>query len=258
MKIGTFIKEIEKIAPLYFQEEWDNSGLQVRVKDTVRKVLIALEINDDVIDEAIAKECDFILTHHPLIFYPEKSVDNNTITGNYIQRLIKHDISVYSSHTPFDKCEGGNNDYLAKLLGLTGVKSLKGDESNITRYGKLKEDLTLNEFVNMAIDKVHVEKEFVKLSGSLSKKIKKVGICTGAGADFINLAKENKCDLFVTGDLKYHEAVNAVSLDIAVLDLGHYGTEYLFKENIYEKLNKIKGMPKLIVSEVDGNPFTKF
>ena len=258
MKLNLFVKEIEKIAPLSLMEEWDNSGLQLRVKDSVKKVLVALEINDDVIDEAIANKCDMILTHHPLIFYPEKSVDIKNITGNYICRLVKNNISVYSSHTPFDICKGGNNDYLAKLLGLNGIKPLNGDKSSITRMGKLKDEMRLGDFVNFAIEKVGTSKAFVKLTGHPERKIKKIGLCTGAGCEFIDLAVQNKCDLFITGDLKYHDAVNAKANGIAVLDLGHYGTEYLFKENIISLLETKKDIPKLIMSKVDGNPFVDF
>ena len=258
MKLNAFIKEIEKIAPLSLMEEWDNSGIQLRCKDSCKKVLVALEINDDVIDEAIMNKCDLILTHHPLIFFPEKSVDINNITGNYICKLIKNDISVYSSHTPFDKCKGGNNDYLAKILGIQGVKSLSGDDTNITRVGKLREEISLIDFVNFAVEKVGYPKEFVRFTGHPDRKIRKIGLCTGAGSDFIDLAVKNKCDLFITGDVKYHEAVNAKANGIAVLDLGHYGTEYLFKDNIISLFEDKKDVPKLIKSKVDGNPFTLF
>ena len=105
MRIDDFIKEVERIAPLELQEEWDNSGIQIRASNgEIRRVLVALEINDGVIDEAIGAGADLILTHHPLIFGSLKKIDGNDITGNHIVKLIKRGISVYSTHTPFDKC----------------------------------------------------------------------------------------------------------------------------------------------------------
>lgn len=260
MKLNSFIKLIEEIAPLKLQEEWDNSGIQVRSKDIVKRVLVCLDVTDEIIDEAIDLECDMILTHHPLLFNSLSSVDSKNITGNYIAKLIKNNISVYSSHTPFDKCKGGNNDYLAKLLGLTNVKPMSGDESHFTRIGKLKEEAKIKDIIDLADSKLGINKSFIKLVGNPDKKIKKIGLCTGAGADFIDLAIKNKCDLYITGDVKYHEAMDAKANGIQVLDLGHYGTEYLFKENMTKLLldTKAKNLPELVMSRVNANPFSEF
>ena len=103
MKIDDFVAELEAIAPLETQEEWDNSGWQLKLTDEdITKVMVALEINRQVIYDAVLNDTDLILTHHPLIFGGMKKVYYNDNTGNYLVELIKHGISVYSTHTPFD------------------------------------------------------------------------------------------------------------------------------------------------------------
>lgn len=260
MKLNAFIKLIEKTAPLTLQEDWDNSGLQIRTKDVVKRVLVALDVTDEIIDEAIDNSCDMILSHHPLIFNQMKQIDNKDIVGYYIEKLMRNNISVYSSHTPFDKCKGGNNDYLAKLLGLSNIKVMSGDEAGFTRTGKLKDELKLKDIIDLADSKLGINKNFIKLVGEPDKKVKKIGLCTGAGADFIELAIKNKCDLYITGDVKYHDALNAKEKGISVLDLGHYGTEYIFKENMIKLLldTKTKNLPELVMSRVNTNPFSLF
>ena len=114
---------IEAVSPLELQEPWDNSGYQIKISgNNITKVLVAMEITDKVIEEAEENCVEAIVTHHPLIFGTLKCIDDKDITGNYIAELLKRRISVYSSHTPFDKCRGGNNDYLAGLLHLCDVK----------------------------------------------------------------------------------------------------------------------------------------
>ena len=122
MRMDDFIREVENIAPLELQEPWDNSGIQIRAgNNEISKVLVALEINERVIDEAIGAGADMILTHHPLLFEEIKKIDSNEVAGNHIVKLIRRGISVYSSHTPFDKCIGGNNDYLGSILGIADI-----------------------------------------------------------------------------------------------------------------------------------------
>ena len=260
MRLDDFIKVVEKIAPLELQEDWDNSGVQVRATSgEINKVLVAMEINDSVIDEAIGAGVELILTHHPLLFFGIKKVDNNDITGNHIIKLVRRGISVYSSHTPFDKCIGGNNDYLGKLLGFEDVGPLPGDESSICRMGSLSRPMSCGALVNHASLALNLPKDFIKFAGRTDDIIEKAAWCTGAGAEYLDLAVNAGCDLYITGDVKYHEAQHARDLGMNLLDLGHFGTEYLFARNMSEILRR---MPELygvdiIESRVNLNPFTE-
>ena len=129
MKYRELMDLLEQIAPTEYYEDEDNSGIQVHDgKEEVNRVLVCLEMNDAVLEEAAEKKADMIITHHPLIFYPISSVGSDDVPGRYIIRLVENGISVYSSHLPFDFCETGNNAYLAKLLGLVDADTPKGEQ----------------------------------------------------------------------------------------------------------------------------------
>ncbi len=257
MKIDDFIKEIESIAPLELKEPWDNSGIQIRTgNNEISKVLVALEINERVIDEAIGCNADMILTHHPLIFDGIQKIDDNNIIGSHIIKLIRRGISVYSSHTPFDKCIGGNNDYLGMMLGIEDIGPLPADESCICRMGTLPRPMTCQEFANHASFALGIEKQFFNFAGDADETVSKIGWCTGAGAEYLDIAVNAGCDLFVTGDVKYHTAQHARDLGMNILDCGHFGTEYIFAKNMASRLNKFYNLD-IICSRVNINPFAK-
>jgi len=258
MRLLDIADYIEKMSPLYLQESWDNSGFQIKTGNPeIEKVLVALEINNEVINEAIAKGAKLIVTHHPLIFGTVKSVDNNNVTGNYLLRLISEKINVYSTHTPFDKCEGGNNDYLAKILHLDDIKLMEEDESGFCRIGFVDGDCTINEYIGQVCRWTGIDRQFVSFAGNPGAKVEKVGLCTGAGADFLKEAAAAECDLFVTGDVKYHTAQTAREMGVNLLDLGHFGTENIFCDNMAEYLQKCEKNLEIIKSEVDLNPFVR-
>lgn len=259
MRFDEMIQAIESVAPMHLQESWDNSGVQIAVNDgVISRVLTALELTDEVIQEAIDEDADMIITHHPLIFGGIKSVDFRDMTGSYILKLIEAGISVYSSHTPFDKVEGGNNDYLAELIGLRDISGFTYGENveMIGRVGMLPYPVTLEDMVDILAEKIDVESEQIRCVGYPEQMISTVGMCTGAGADLMDLAASNGCQLFITGDLKYHDAQKAKAMGIAVIDAGHYGTEKTFADNFADKLRKIvAGRAEIIESKVDIDPF---
>ena len=258
MRLLDIADYIEKMSPLHTQESWDNSGFQIKSGNPeIESILVAMEINNDVIDEAIAKATKLIVTHHPLIFGGVKSVDDNDITGNYLIRLISHGINVYSTHTPFDKCEGGNNDYLAKVLHLDDIQPMTEDESGFCRVGFVDGECTAAEYIGQVCSWTGVDRQFVSFVGDPNAAVDKVGLCTGAGADFMKEAVAAGCDLFVTGDVKYHVAQTAKELGLNFLDLGHFGTENLFRDNMAEYLNNCGNNLKIFKSEVDLNPFVR-
>ena len=257
MNINKISEIIEEAAPLDTQEEWDNSGWQIKLTDgDIKKVMVALEVNRQVIYDAVLNNADVIVTHHPLIFKEVKTIDRNNVTGNYICELIKHGISVYSTHTPFDKCHGGNNDYLGMVLGLENVSLMGTDSTGFCRMGLVSGDgLEASRFIDHIARSLNIDKRFFSFSGLTERIIKKVGWCTGSGAEFIESAKAAGCDMYITGDVKYHDAQHAKELDIAVLDCGHYASEQIFCENITSLLDK-PGEVDIIQCDVNLNPFT--
>lgn len=260
MKFKDLIKQINEFCPEEIQEPWDNSGVQIYTgNEEIEKVLIAMEITSEVIDEAVINEVDLIITHHPLIFDEIKSVDCNKVTGNLIQRLISSDINVYSCHTNFDKIFGGNNDFLGNVLGIDSVAPKHPDNQGILRYGWYMNPQRMSDLIELYSYKLGMDKRYFSFVGNLNASISKVAICTGSGADFIEEAYNDRCELMITGDVKYHDAQKARELGINVLDIGHYGSEMIFKDAfmgfvIASNLDE----DMFILSDLDLNPFQLF
>ncbi len=259
MKLNELAGIIEEFSPLDLQESWDNCGFQVRLGNPeISRILVAMEINGSVIDEAIEKQVQVIVTHHPMLFSPIKHVDDSNFIENYIVRLIQAGISVYSSHTSLDRCIGGNNDYLAKLLHLRDVELMKEDSSGFCRVGYVDGDCTVLEYIRQISSWLNLPQNYFQFAGELTDRVNKVGICTGAGGDFLTNAWDAGCDLFITGDVKYHLAQSARELGINLLDLGHFGSEYIFTENMSNILcQRIPSRDEIeiIESKIDLNPF---
>lgn len=255
MKISEVIKITDEICPPDLAEEWDNCGWQIKCGDgDVTGVLTAIEVTGAVIDEAVKRGANLIITHHPMIFQGIKSVDVNTVLGNYIIRLINNGISVYSCHTDFDKVEGGNNDYIGEALELIDVRCL---DDGFTRVGNIKGDMTASEFAAFVCRKLNLSERSVRICGDPGKRVKKAGWCSGAGADFAETAAAAGCDVFVTGDVKYHEAREVAEAGrIVVIDAGHFGTEVSFGENMAVKLSERLGAgAKVFSSAAAEEPF---
>lgn len=268
--VGDISKIIESIAPAGLQEEWDNSGLLIGFEDRqVSKVLTCLEINMDVVEEAISKGAEMIISHHPLIFGGISSLNADTPKGAVIIRLIRHGISVYSSHTPFDKAPGGNNDALAGVLGLKDITVLDGSkvpsaedmiikpsQMHIGRIGKLKKPLRFSQVIDLVCDELRINPSMISAAGNLDRVISKIGLCTGAGAEFTEAAAQQGCEAFITGDVKYHQAQDAREMGICLIDAGHYGTEKIFPAVMKIQLEKVLEKDVVVTaSEIDLDPF---
>ena len=259
MKFDEIHKILNIIAPEQLQENWDNSGIQICVNhDTdIKKILTCLEINEKVIVEAVEKKIDMIVTHHPLIFGKFSNIDYNNITGNNIISLISKGISVYSSHTAFDSALNGTNQYLAESLNMENITPMIPADiegCGMGRFGEYKSPINLNILISKLL-KV-CGKTDLRIAGTVPDKISKIGLCTGAGAEFIELAAKNDCDVYITGDVKYHDARLADDISLCVIDAGHYGTEVIFAENMALQLQELLSENvKVVPSATDIYPF---
>ncbi len=261
---------IEDAVPVSLQESWDNSGLLIGFPEKhVRKLITCLEITEAVADEAVAAGADMIVSHHPLIFSGIRKLSYDSSEDRAVMKLVSNGISVYSCHTPFDKVRGGNNDIIAERLRLSSVKNLRGDdvaspskmaenrdEADIGRIGRFRKPLTYMQAIELAANQLNMSIRQLRACGDLNSEITSVGICTGAGSDMAEMAADAGCQLFITGDVKYHEAQAAAARGICLLDAGHYGTEKFFAQAMRELLEKkIAGKAEVTESAVNIDPF---
>jgi len=362
MRIKDIVKPLEEIAPVCLQESYDNSGLQIGYPDQeADKVLITLDITDEVVEEAIQKGCKLIISHHPLIFTGLKKITGKNYTERLVSKIIKNDIAVYAAHTNLDNAAQGINEILGKKLGLINLKilhpkkdllrklvtfcptehaekvrtalftagaghignydscsfntpgtgSFRGLENSNpftgetgklhfeneirieTIYPIYKEQDILkalfsshpyeevaydiyplnNTFCRVGagmigeLEREADEIEFLKIikktigakiirhSGLTGNKIRKVALCGGSGSFLIPEAVKAGADVYITGDIKYHDFFDAEK-KILIADAGHFETEQFAKELIYSIL--IKNFPTfaVLISEINTNPIS--
>lgn len=338
------IQLFEQFAPKQYAMEGDKIGLQIgRLNKPVERVMIALDVLENVVDEAIEKKADLIIAHHPIIFRPLQNIVTDKLPGRMIEKLLKHDIAVYAAHTNLDIAPGGLNDWLAEALGLTNTKVLvptyetklkklvvfvpvdhsqklkealgnagcgaignythcmfsapgtgqfkpgegtnpfigqqgevehvseervetifpehleknvlqamfkahpyeevaydiypldnKGETLGLGRIGEV-EETTLKEFAEKV--KITFALPAVRVVGDLSAKIKKVAVLGGDGNKYITAAKMNGADVYITGDLYYHTAHDAMMMGLNVIDPGHH-VEQIMKQGVAQYLTK--------------------
>ncbi|MDU6182721.1 MAG: Nif3-like dinuclear metal center hexameric protein [Anaerococcus vaginalis] len=232
MKIKDIIKFLEERFPLSLQEDWDNSGLQIgNIENDLTNIMISLDLDEQTIQKAKEKSCNLIINHHPFLFSSIKSIDLNKGNGKIIKDLIKNDITVFAMHTNLDIGKGGVNDNLAKLLELRDISNLDTNNENpMARFG-YTDEITAYDFSKFVKEKLNCKG--LILYGDKDKKIEKVALCGGAGSDFINDAIQKGCDLIVTSDVKYHEAIDNCK-KINIVDPGHFASEnhiiYMIKD----------------------------
>ena len=231
MEINQITNLIEKFAPLGIQESWDCSGLQIDFKKDIKKILLCLSVTKNIINQAIEQNCDMIISHHPLFFVPF---------------TFKKQIPIYSAHTNLDKTDGGTTDTLIELLELESQKF--GDFLRIT---ELKEEILLEDFVKLLKAKLNLKN--IKVVNNFSKKkIKKIAFCAGSGTDCLKEAEQNNIDLFVTGDVKYHTALES---DVIIVDIGHFESEWPVLKTLR---NVLKSLDIEVVIADEKSPFINY
>ncbi len=343
LKVKDITGRIQELAPAEMAMDWDNSGLQLGdPEEQVKSVLIAVEPTEKVVLEALEKNCQLLIVHHPLIFQGVKSLNLADPRGSLIAQALKNDLAVFAAHTNLDQARGGLNDFLAEKLELEEVENLQSnlkqeklvifvprdsikevqralfsagageignyseasfytpgtgtfkplagsspavgrqgkreeveeyrlevlyqtrDRSSIidslkeahpyeepaydifaleqyrnepqpARLGSLAEPVSLEKFLQRV--KQVLSPAVLRYSGSLTRRIGRIGLVCGSGGDFLKKADPEKMDLFLTGDVKYHELLTARERGLAVVDAGHFATEKIFRELIADYLS---------------------
>lgn len=221
-KVKDFYGYLNSIAPFETQEDWDNSGMLVGDMDAeVKKVAVVLDITHEEIKKAKAIGADLIISHHPVIFNPIKSVTS----GSVPYELVASSINALCCHTPLDIADGGTNDSLAELLGINVARA----DDPILRLGTV-EPTTAQELAGKIANTLNTKVRYA----DAGKTIKKIAICTGAGCSLIEAAGE--IDAFITGDASHHNFLDCVQAGITLIAAGHYETEIVVVPVLVKKL----------------------
>lgn len=260
LKVSSMEHIMEQLAPSILKENYDNVGLMVGDKEAqITKILIALDCTMDVIDEAVDTGCNFILTHHPLLFIKPKTITSDTLIGKKIIKLIKNNINVYSSHTNLDSVKGGLNDIATEMLGFT--KAAVVESSIITGYDNehngIGRIVTLDNPILLMDLCEKVKKSFnaeqIRYVGEDNSLIKTIAIINGSGEDFFEICKNLKVDCIITGDTKYHGACDLKEQGIALIDAGHFTTEWIpfkiFGKILNQKLQEKGYYNEILISK---------
>lgn len=231
---------IERFAPLDLQESYDNAGLIVgRPADEVRRALLAVDVTDEVLDEAEREGCDLVITHHPLVFHPLKRFNSADYVQRLVERAIRRGIALYACHTNLDSTPGGMSWRLAEMLGIGALKVLQPTrlvgEAGFGVVGELPEPVVPAEFLR------HIRRTLgvrvVRHSRIVAPQVRRVAVCTGAGASLIGAAREAGADFYVTSDLKYNDFMTPDGA-LTVADIGHFESEYCAIRLLFDILSK--------------------
>lgn len=259
MKAKDIISIMDNWAKPMLIDSWDNTGFQIGDKNlNVENILVALDYDEKVFERALKENCQMIINHHPIIFKSLKTLTNNSYVERLIIKTIKNNIVVYNAHSNLDLAIGGVNDQLAKLLDIKVEDYLSfvtSDESHSFGYGRVGsiQEISAKEFLNKIKDRLDID--MLKVYGDIDKNISSVAVCGGSGADFIEDAYNLGAELYLTGDIKYHDSQLAEQLGIIVVDGGHFNTEKIILPVIKETLdNQFNREINIIVHDESSVP----
>ena len=220
------VREIEnalyELAPRELAQSWDNVGLLVgNPERKVQKILVSLDITEEVAEEADRWEADLVVAHHPVIFHPIKGVTTRDTGGRVLLRLIESGLSAICMHTNLDAAEEGVNAVLAQRLGLDGVVPL-GEAAGVARMGLLPAPMSQTDFLALLRKRLRTNGiRYVKTRNPIHR----VAVGGGACGEFFRTAWEKGCDAFVTADVKYNDFLDAGAMEFSLIDAGHFPTE---------------------------------
>lgn len=243
---------IEATYPREAALDFDNVGLLAgRTEKEVSRVYIALDATDAVIDRAVKAGADMLITHHPLIFSPLKKITDEDFISRRIVKLIQNDISYYAMHTNYDVL--GMAELSEKILGIRNAEVLDvtmekdGRPEGIGRVGMLENPMTLEECCVYVKHRLNLGS--LKVFGDMDTQVSRIAISPGSGKTAVPAALAKGADVLVTGDIGHHDGLDAVEQGLSIIDAGHYGTEYIFIDDMRRFLEE-----KLPVLEVITTP----
>ena len=244
--LSDIIGILDSLAPPSLAEEWDNCGLQLGdLSWPVKKIWVALDPTLQVVEAACARKFDLLVTHHPLIFRPLKSIEFHTPLGAVINMAPRHKRAIFAAHTNLDSVTGGLNDILSRRLGLKDLMPLatggQVDESitgehgpGIGRVGRLDKTMELKSLARSIKKKMGLKT--IKFAGAPDLRIKKAAVCTGSGSSLLEDFFASGAQVYISGDIRYHDARDVEAANRGIIDIGHFPSECFIGQDLTAQL----------------------
>lgn len=264
VELSELLQFLGEFAPLDLAEAWDNVGLLLGDQHTsVRKVLTCLTLTPDVAAEAVAEQVELIVTHHPVLFRPVQQITATTTEGKLLLELLAQRIAVYSPHTAFDSATLGINQRLANGLGLTSVAPLRPAPVSATsaqsesaagsgRWGKLHRTMPLGQLLERVKSLLNIP--YLQYVGDPEQPVQTVAVACGSAAEFLSDAAHLGCDVFLTGEARFHACLEARQLGIPLILAGHYATERPAVEELAQVIQSKFPTLNVFASRVESDP----
>lgn len=255
--VADAVSLLEEIAPPELGEEWDNVGLLAGdPRSPLRRLHACLTLTPEVVEEAIAAQADLVVTHHPLPFRGVKTLTTDTVDGGSLWRLLGAGVAVYSPHTAYDSADNGINAQWADRLSLAEPRPLAPAENRVDgagagrigRWDGVGFD-ALVDAVKSAVNLPQVRFVGMKLRGPI-----RVAVACGSGGSLLDLAIAAGCDVFLTGEMTFHDCLRCRSLGVGAILTGHYASERFAVETLAQRL--ADGLPgvEAVASSVESDP----
>ena len=262
--LSELVSGFESLWPLEGAEDWDAPGLVCGSTDSrISRVLLAVDITSEIVEEALNGEFDLILAHHPFLMRGVTSVSENMPKGSLISKLIRGGVSVYAAHTNADIVENGVSDTLAKSFGLRNLRPLTNQLERIGhgRIGELEQPMTLLAFARLVASVLPATASGVRVAGAHDTIVQRIALCGGAGDSFIGLAADAAADVYVSSDLRHHVVQDARESAIleggspAIIDVSHWAAEWLWLEVAASQLGSLYSETQFVVSAIRTDPW---
>jgi len=252
MIVSDVLAILNDIAPFDKAEPWDNSGLLAGSKfNTVTNILCALDFSKDVLEEAVRMNANLIVTHHPILFSGRKNLVEDDYEGALLCDLIRKNISLIAVHTNYDIADGGVSDCLARHLLLKNIRTPECSEEGYVRIGETECEITLGEFENRVASYLG---DAVRVYGDRNKKIRTVCVCGGSGGEFAKTALKAGADVFVTGEMRYHDSFDLMHMGLATIHAGHDATERIalkpLRDGLQNRIDAVQYNVKVFLSDM--------
>lgn len=264
--VADLVAVLDGMAAFSDAESWDNVGLMVGDPERqVTGILVSLDASSEVLDEAGERGCNVIVTHHPVIFHPLRSLRVDDPSGALLAEAVRRDIAIISCHTNLDIVRFGVSGSLAKILGVTDCEILETRESTerligFGSIGQLPEAQPGERFLRHLMESLSLVT--VKVAGPVPETIKRVAVCGGSGSELAHAALAKGADIFVTGEVKHSVALWSHAKNFCIVDAGHYATEQVvvpvLVRELSDRLPPAAQKVPVLESNVFADPFSFF